>query len=495
MSASSKYVFQDRPDGFTVAAPDRCTTHVALHDGMCWTVCRDGEVSAYDRATYGLCEYYALSRRIAEELMHDWHPRQEPRSWPGIKRWATDGVAGAIGKQAHERWQRLLDTVDPTVLAVHKAVFAATMGCGPVLFEPELYTRRWVVRDIVRYRAAAVAASQAQALAQNLPLRRAKHSALYVELKAELEALRRRAEDAGFTLHSMMHPWGDRPLPEIDAVDALEEWRALFSIYGEPYTSLDRTLMNLPGGVPASLVCLLCHVRLARPYTERLPLLALLAYVQVVRERYGCDNFNGRVFANATTDELKRAVTAVGKYRHADLSHRKTVDVLSAIRFLADYPEPHHGRLGGLVDKAIRWHRDGVAEEARKIVEELGTDTPVAQPNVLPAIPGVRFLDTVGAVCEEGAALGHCVATYATDAVRGHTYLFHVEHAGDQATVQMAPDGRIVQARGPHNQKNGAATWGRRTLGQWARGADLGEPRALSEATVLQGAIPDDIPF
>jgi hypothetical protein len=64
---------------------------------------------------------------------------------------------------------------------------------------------------------------------------------------------------------------------------------------------------------------------------------------------------------------------------------------------------------------------------------------------LLPAVPGVRFLDSVAAIADEGAAMGHCAASYAESAVRGECYLFHVEHDGELATAEVAPDGRVVQ--------------------------------------------------
>ena len=44
------------------------------------------------------------------------------------------------------------------------------------------------------------------------------------------------------------------------ALADLRGWRHLLSPTGRSYRSLDRTLMNLPAGVPGDLVCLLAHI-------------------------------------------------------------------------------------------------------------------------------------------------------------------------------------------------------------------------------------------
>jgi hypothetical protein len=89
----------------------------------------------------------------------------------------------------------------------------------------------------------------------------------------------------------------------------------------------------------------------------------------------------------------------------------------------------------------------------------------------LPSAAEITFLDTVGAVLEEGERMHHCIATYARRADSGGCYLFHVERVGAQATVEVSRDGTVAQACGPTNQRNAATRWGRRALAAW--GLDL----------------------
>ena len=489
---ASKYDFAHHRDGFTISAPERRSVRVALLP----TGFLVSDSAARRPERLGLFEYYHLSQTVAARLMADWRPH-EGSTW-NVKRWALTQTAGAIGKRVHAHWRMLLETVDPTVRDVQRAVFAATMGCGEALHDERLYGDRWLVQDIRQYRAAAIAGGHAVGLAQAAAEAQVRRENGFERLAAELEDLKQRATAAGFELSAWLHPpYG--PPGEVDLLAALSDWPALFSHSGESYRSLNRTLMNLPGGIPSGLVCNLRYLCLDHPITERLPLLALLLYADPhVRtgRAGGAPPIHANVLHHATVEELQRAIVQVGEHLHMSLSHRRTSDVRRVVSYLADYPEQHRGRLGGLVDKAIRWHRDDAAEAARRESERLGAETPTARPQVLPEIPGVTFLDSVGSVCQEGADMGHCVGTYAEAAVRGHCYLFHVERNGDSATIELAPNGQVVQACGPQNYHNRAATWGRRILHRWASQHDLGEPVLLAPEAVRGEVMDyDDIPF
>ena len=70
---------------------------------------------------------------------------------------------------------------------------------------------------------------------------------------------------------------------------------------------------------------------------------------------------------------------------------------------------------------------------------------------------------------EDGEAMKNCIATYADRAVKGNRYLFHVDHNGEAASVEVDWFGQVLQASGPSNTRNGAADWGRQVLGQWGK--------------------------
>jgi len=86
-------------------------------------------------------------------------------------------------------------------------------------------------------------------------------------------------------------------------------------------------------------------------------------------------------------------------------------------------------------------------------------------------MPGVTFLGTVGEILEEGQRMGHCIATRAEDALHGRCYLFHIDHQGERASVQVSAAGNVVEAQGPHNTENAAVWWGVIQLRTW--GASL----------------------
>jgi tetratricopeptide (TPR) repeat protein len=83
----------------------------------------------------------------------------------------------------------------------------------------------------------------------------------------------------------------------------------------------------------------------------------------------------------------------------------------------------------------------------------------------------VTFLGTVGEIVGEGERMRHCIATRAQDAVHGRCHLFHVEHEGQHASVEVSPEGKITEAQGPHNTDNVAVPVGRDATAQLGRRA------------------------
>src|SRR5262249_3872495 len=150
--------------------------------------------------------------------------------------------------------------------SVQKAVFAATFSDAPLAGESALYQERYLVQDILRYPAAAIAVRNAWTLSRDLPLARLHGS-------EQARELRKLARSMGLTLHVAAS------LPEGPSVqvqlECLKDWKALFSDTGYAYRSLNRTLMNLPGRAPHRLVCNLRKSHLERPIDSRLELLAV----------------------------------------------------------------------------------------------------------------------------------------------------------------------------------------------------------------------------
>jgi hypothetical protein len=370
-----------------------------------------------------LCDRYGLVSAIADCLMSEWIPpfktwgagdvdmcdlEYDPRAW--LPEWLVTQTSRAIAKRVSAQAIRLLADANPTIMQIHRAVFSATFGynINEVIMEEELYKDKYLVKDLESYRAAQIA--------------------------------------AGF----------------VKSLQELVEWRSLFRPPdAAPYKALNKTLNNLPAGVPARLLFALSSFILPRPVTNRCELIATISAHNTI-------HFN--VFAHATSGEIGESMRKVGRYLHYDFNPRRWREIRGAVKYVCDFPEPHNGRLGGLTDKAIRWHRDGQARIIQNAVSQLGHDTPLARPPIpLPKVAGVRFLETVGDVCSEAEEMGHCIASYAKRAVQGECYLFHVEYGQDTASVEVSPNGSVRQSQGPQNQQNEATKLGSQVLSRWGK--------------------------
>jgi hypothetical protein len=374
---------------------------------------------------FSLLDTRAVARRASEVM------RRGHRSSPYTVSLAGDAVPHPMliaGRLLATR-QRLLAAVDPEVHAVWARLAPLTREPPQLACAEALYRDPWIVRDVLQYHAAAVALA-------------------FVETALRPSDL----------LWDATTPAGEAAL-----IDALRTWRGLFSPTGRPYRTLNRTLMQLAPGIPADLLCGLRQVTLERPYADPLELMAVLLARSVYAraERAEVARSHLHAVGLAGSGEIAASVERVGQALGRTLSASRPADLRAALGIVADYPQPYHGRLPGLVERALRWHR--VAPDIRAEVTALGG---VAMPTRLPPValpcnPEITFLGTVGAVLDEGERMHHCVATYARRAVSGGCYLFHVEHDGAQATVEVNRDGTVAQACGPTNQRNVATQWGR----------------------------------
>ena len=386
-----------------------------------------------------LLNYYKLNEVVARELMKNWRGGLESCEHGGececrpkeelhlhrMREWAVKRTAWSVNRLVHGQWKRLIASVDETVVQVQKKVFAASFGYGDVKLvrNPQFYDNRFVVKDVLAYRAAAVAA----------------------------------------LICDRSH------LPTIDAkIEAMSDWMAVFSPTGKSYPALNRTLMNLPGGIPPKALIGLCHCVLPRTILSRLELLATILAHRQEEPR------NIRVWCFARENQIAEAVRRVGTATQRNLSTRRWRDVEDTVAYVNDYPDLHNGGLLGLTEKAIRWHRDCRREAAEREIAIYGPEKLLAKPPIpLPSLPGVRFLQSVGDLCQEGEDMEHCIATYTGKALNGVAYLFHVDHEGERASVQIDWHGNVLQARGPRNSDNLAAEWGRKVLQKWGVGLRL----------------------
>ena len=262
----------------------------------------------------------------------------------------------------------------------------------------------------------------------------------------------------------------------------LKSWRSLFSDTDRTYSALNVTLDKLPGGVSPTLVCQqLAKVHLARPMLDRLALSVLLLSL----ERH--PHHHHRVFQFASRRDILTAMARVGHALRRELSPRRTVDLGAFVQYLCDYPEGHSGNIVGLANRSVRYHRLLAQQRNRPAIVEVD-DQPLAIPPVPPlARTGLRFLDTAGAVRNEGLLMGHCIASYVDRARTGQSFLFHYDHADEMASIEVNLQGRVTQACGPYNAANAAARKAKRLLGAWGRSFPRSNPVTSADGS--------DIPF
>lgn len=461
-------------DGLIVHNGDRSVT--IERERTRFVVTADPSVYPFNRPLgFGLIEYGRLTRAIVRTLLDGTDKLGGPRA---LAQWHVDRYCQRIGKEIHREYQRLLEDADPIALSTQRRIFAATFGCPALAFEPELYERPYLLADLERYRALAAVLYDAHGANLRLTERRLQGSRQYRELAAMA---------AEHDLRIDLRPEsGDDPFgatPELTvpaALDLLEQnWRGTLAPTGEPYRSLNRTIENFPGGIPRALVPVLGRIQLEQPITDRLELLAVLAYAE---RRHELPHL--AAFMDSSREQIKRAMQMVGEFTRNDLSPRRSRDVSFLTRFLGDHHGTHNGTATGLARKAIRWHRDRLEHEAAEMLEELG-EQPLAPPPIdLPADPRISFIDSTPAIAAEGARMGHCIATYARAAVDGRAFAFHVEQGGP-ATVLIGDGGQIIDAGGPRNQLTPAMRWGKRKLSAWARDFPAPERRPIPEGELI----------
>ena len=458
---------RDRRDGLTVAL-EGCRRFTVTCRPTCFIL----ESSTVPVERFGLCEPERLITAIIDHVMSNW---RLPSGWQppreaAISCWVHDQITDLLAPCLRARLQRHLDRADPTVVPVQRALRRVTSRLPRVAMCPGLYRNRFLVRDILRFRAAAIVTVNVES---ELRLTQRAH----ILKSSELTNLRKMAASRGADVSITISTSGfgsraaRRTEPYLsEAVRQLERWRDLLSPTGRSYRSLDRTLANLPRGVPARFVWELRHVMLPRPVTDQLELRLVTMYAASRPDIRNNGPEVRQVLLNARRPQIEEAVHRVATYTRNDLRMTRQRDIRIFLRFLLDYPGPCGRTIQGLARKAIRWHQRELANERASVLDRYGAKTRLGMPHIpRPRTTGVRLLETVEDIVREGQLMDHCVATCVPTALNGHSFLFHVEHDGESATVMVGRDGRMVEAQGPRNRQNGASRWGERRLADWAR--------------------------
>lgn len=472
----SRYKIDSFSNGFNITGEDRQPVKVVLNrfdtgfivEGLNW-----------HKEEMSLVSGRKMIETVAHVLMYNWTPKPRDSdkkvNVKKLKIWATTQTKKALAKRIKAERLRIIDSIaDPKVVKIQKAVFAANGSSPAELLKPSLYQKNeYYLKDVVKFRAAALTVGR------------------------------------GFEQDN-------------DTRDFLtnKDWKQLYVGRGkETYTSLNKTLMNFPGGVPPHLLYHFQRIHLVRPIYTRRELIFLLdcaghyhwgdyniatngwddnedddilRLAGIPNPPRRVDHLIGddirNVIMKANADEITRAAKRLGDHLRTPLNLRKSIGLMQVSQYIMDAAVDleHNGNLVGLMDKAIEWHR---ADTVKKV--GLPHDKQTALPPIpLPTDKGIIFLKDVGEVVHEGEVQHHCIGSYAKHAVRNQCYLFHIEHNGETASAQVnAITGEVSQCYGPCNRVNKASVWATKKLNEWGKG--------FKEVALDKNQLEfiDDIPF
>ena len=442
-SVPSRYRIKNIPSGFLLeGGENRNSVRVELKDA-CWEVSHEGGSDSKVPCVFSLVQTKQTVEKIAHLAFLDFKTKNGDFAPYRLKHWMMNRSMGAIGKVVYPKMAELRSARgNQRIFEIQLRVFAASFGVPTLLMNPCFYevADKYLIEDLFRYRAAC--------------------NAIHVFG----EAIYNRATGFGIDALSLVSE------PEVQlhqgiqhVCDQLRNWRALFSYNGRSYPNLNHTLDKLPGGISSRLLGNLRSIKLKRVVTDRMELIVLLI---------GCDTdfrINLHVFEFATRDEIIRAMAKVSLAMQTPLSIRSTFHMDNFVRYLDDYPDVHEGGIVGLANKSIQYHRD-LTNQQFTDTAAIDSQCDLAKPPIaIPSIVGLRFLGTSQEVFEEGVRMGHCLGRYVGMAQRGGCYLFHYDFEEHSASIQVNPQGIVVQSMGPRNTQNKATERAFKILSRWGR--------------------------
>ncbi|MBA3867767.1 MAG: PcfJ domain-containing protein [Anaerolineae bacterium] len=408
----SKYTLTDVPGGFLVQREGGLEVGVTYGDTYLHVGTRN----------VGLYQYPQLVNEVG-----DWFMDQIVSGYLNKRKReeGTEMIARALSKRMKPHWERIVKEIVPAdVSELARLMWSSVHGDADILHRPELYTDEYkhVRGDLKKY-----------------------HACRLIVKKEE-------------NIYSIEVP---------SLLERAKLWRQLYAANVVSPKAFNKTLDAMPRALSFHSIDQLVNVHLDQPITNRLHMIAVLC---------GAEHFHWYmhepIVLHATGDMIREACTRVEWMRPLKTTSR-TRDIKDFIQFVLDYPAPFNGDFLGLARRSQEWHGDNqrLPEEARLSADEklplLTLDYEAL------AAEGIEPLRTVGDVVQEGDTMHHCVASYARRAHRGHSFLFHVEHEKEKATIELSPAGFVQQAYGPRNTINKACQWGTDKLRQAAKHPDL----------------------
>lgn len=431
-----------------------------------WFEIKKRETWELDFNSFGyipLYSYYPLLDTAVNKLYETWHPAKTSnihKKEVAITKYCKRSTGKCLNKLIHAIWERKRDTLDPRIIELHKKLFSVSKGTGNwdrvnyILKHKREF--RYLIDDLLKYPAARMAILHGY----------------------------------GMEEHALLH-----------------DWKTAFAYDAKVYTSLNKTLMNFPNGVVFYDALGLGELKLPEPVTTRI---RAYAYAMIGRSsaafRYKSREILANIILKSSDEDIKKAIRYMWHYFPNTYTgdFRKVKGIEHAFTLIFDYPASMIGDwdIMGLCKRSEVYQHDLELQERmreqeyeqrrQKWQEEqkeqqekwekeqaLIKHSKTALPPIpLPKEDYIGFLDTYGMVVQEGTLMGHCIASYAESAVRGHCYLFHVNYEGEQASVEVSPQGFVSQSYGPKDSINKASEHGRMVLGKWAKKliANSGKP-------------------
>lgn len=402
-----KYKFEETSSGFTIWRINGLNVLVEIRDTFL-------HVGPWKFGLYEVKEAVGIAaQHFADRLM--------PSASDSDKEDAAQLIGKAISWRFYQAWRKLIEQLkasEPEVESLARLMWSSIQGDAPILHLPELYaaSAQYIRADLTKYHACRLYAG---------------------------------------TLSG-----NDDPLAKV------ARWREQLTPT-VPNKALNKTLDKMPVAISYRQITRLSTIALKEPITNRLHLIFILC---------ASDHHNWGLHERLVLDATPQMIQEIGQLYGVTLKTtsktRLIGDVATAI---LDYPQPYQGDLLGLAQRSREWHR--TFESAGE--QLLPPETPlVVPPNVdLAALEkaGITLLRTAGDCYKERERMHHCVHTYASKAAHGLCYLFHVHYEHEeaaartwvvyQATVEVSPQGYVVQAHGPNNVKNPACDYGVTQLG------------------------------
>lgn len=431
--------FEPTKDGFRLIAnrKDLTSCEFILTDDGFWLGSTDS-VGWYPREDVPLYYFRNLLNSCVNLSYTNWSPLPDGKKslWP-VKKWAMEKTKKSLNHLVLEQWRKKVDGFDPYKREIHKKLFLVSPGNARNFSRLQKYfDNRHFMDDIIKYKAAA-----------SWLLNGSDYDPSY---------------------------WGFVHEEPFDFAD----WLSNYCPDRKKYTSMNKTLMNLPNGIFYSGLTALASIKLPEPVTTRLKLIAYMNVAGSHSWKNNIDQYLG-ILARSSEQDVKDAVKFIWKhFPDKDTGDfRKTRKITDAIRIIFDYPPDSKVDIKGLAVRSEVYHHNEVVrrrimqqefEKRKKEFEEIKKSKTKLPPIALPDDPKIRFLSSYKDVENEGRHMGHCVESYAESAVLGKCYLFHVDHNGEEATVEVG-NGFVKQSYGPHNCRNSASKYGEVALSQWAK--------------------------